>query len=110
MPHHHLNNQCIRWISIWLASWFCAALPAYGDSWRCGTKLVTPGDLALQVRDKCGDPVSEEVIGYTLRSIHRDGIEREFKIEQWIYGPEQGYYHVLKFEAGRLRDIDNVRQ
>ena len=84
---------------------------AFGDSLRCGTKLVTQGDLALQVRDKCGDPVSEELIGYTLRPApHGIGSEREYKIEEWIYGPDQGYYHVLRFEAGRLRDIDNVKQ
>lgn len=71
-----------------------------------------PGDLALQVREKCGDPISEELIGYTLKSWRRrpDNVEREYKIEQWIYGPEQGYYHVLTFEGGRLRDIEDVRQ
>lgn len=110
MFYRRFNNKRVRCINIALASLLYLASQTYADTWRCGTKLVTPGDLAIQVREKCGDPVSEEVIGYTLRSIHRDGIEREFKIEQWIYGPEQGYYHVLKFEAGRLRDIDNVRQ
>lgn len=104
----------IRWHvgPLVVAGMLCLAAPARGDSWRCGTKLVSPGDLALQVRDKCGDPISEELIGYTLRPRYGggDGVEREYKIEQWVYGPEQGYYHVLIFEAGRLRDIDNVRQ
>ena len=95
-----------------LVGQLCLAASAYSDSLRCGTKLVSTGDLALQVREKCGDPISEELIGYTLRPARRggDGSEREYKIEQWVYGPDQGYYHVLKFEAGRLRDIDNVRQ
>jgi len=81
------------------------------EALRCGTRLVTEGELAIQVREKCGDPVSEELIGYTLRGAP-PGLrgEREYKIEQWIYGPDQGYYHVLRFEAGRLRDIDNVKQ
>ena len=109
MIYRHIHNQYIQWVKIGLAS-AVYSLPIYADTWRCGTKLVVLNDLAIQVREKCGDPISEEVIGYTLRSIHLDGIEREFKIEQWIYGPEQGYYHVLRFEAGRLRDIDNVRQ
>lgn len=86
-------------------------LPAYCDSLRCGTQLISQGDLTLQVREKCGDPISEELIGYTLRGApHGYGGEREYKIEQWVYGPEQGYYHVLTFEAGRLRDIDNIKQ
>ena len=86
------------------------ALPSAAQALRCGTKLVQPGDLALQVRDKCGDPVSEEVIGYSLRAAP-PGLrgEREYKIEQWIYGPDQGIYHVLRFEAGRLHDIDRVK-
>lgn len=110
MGYRNLYNKHTSWIISGLFSASFLSFPAFADSWRCGTKLVMPGDLALQVREKCGDPVSEEIIGYTVRTIHRDGVEREFKIEQWVYGPEQGYYHVLKFEAGRLRDIDNVRQ
>lgn len=82
---------------------------------RCGTQLVTEGNLALQVRDKCGDPVSEEFIGYTLRpnrAANPDGAtyQREFKIEQWIYGPEMGYYNVLTFEGGRLTRIEHIKQ
>lgn len=110
--HRPTTQKPAQWACVILASGLCLSLSAHADSWRCGTRLVTLGELALQVREKCGDPVSEEVIGYTLRSAHRggDGTEREYKIEQWVYGPEQGYYHVLKFEAGRLHDIDNVRQ
>lgn len=82
---------------------------------RCGTQLVTEGNLALQVREKCGDPVSEELIGYTMRpgpAANRDGTvyQREFKIEQWIYGPEMGYYNVLTFEGGRLTRIEHIKQ
>jgi hypothetical protein len=88
------------------------ALPLAAEAMRCGTKLVQEGDLAIQVREKCGDPVSEEVIGYTLRGgphYNRVAREREYKVEQWIYGPRQGYYDVLIFEAGRLRDIDKIK-
>ncbi len=90
---------------------FTPAAGAGADTLRCGTKLIHEDDLAIQVREKCGDPVSEELIGYKLGAAP-PGLrgERELKIEQWIYGPEQGYYHVLIFEGGRLRNIDNVRQ
>jgi len=92
---------------------FCSLLlmPPSALALRCGTRLIQPGDLAIQVRDACGDPVSEDIIGYTLRGAP-PGLrgEREYKIEQWIYGPDQGYYNVLVFEGGRLRDIDRVRQ
>jgi hypothetical protein len=84
---------------------------ACADTLRCGTKLVHDDDLAIQVREKCGDPVSEELIGYRLGAAP-PGLrgERELKIEQWIYGPDQGYYHVIILEGGRVRNIDNVRQ
>lgn len=95
-------------VTVW--SLTAASLTA-ADSMRCGTKLISDGELAIQVREKCGDPVSEELIGYTLRGAP-PGFRgnREYKIEQWVYGPEQGYYRVLVFEAGRLHDIDRVRQ
>lgn len=94
-----------------LAAVVALLAPLSAHAMRCGNKLVQPGDLAIQVRDKCGDPVSEEIIGYTLRGAP-PGLrgEREYKIEQWIYAPIQGYYYVLVFEAGRLRDIDKVRE
>ena len=81
---------------------------------RCGTQLVSEGDLALQVRDKCGDPVSEELIGYTLRpnriaQSQNAAFERELKIEQWVYGPDMGYYNVMTFEGGRLKKIERIK-
>ena len=81
---------------------------------RCGTQLVSEGDLALQVRDKCGEPVSEELIGYTLRPNQIAGSQgpayaRELKIEQWVYGPDMGYYNVMTFEGGRLKRIERIK-
>ena len=97
--------------SLILLALLCA-LPLSAQALRCGTRLVQEGDLALQVRDKCGDPISEELIGYTLRSGYDYGSvrEREFKVEQWVYGPTKGYYDVLTFEAGRLRKIERIRE
>lgn len=90
-------------------------IAAQAHALRCGTKLVSEGDLALQVRDKCGDPVSEELIGYTLRpgfsSVERNvAYAREYKIEQWVYGAEMGYYNVLTFEGGRLKRIERIKE
>jgi hypothetical protein len=47
-----------------------------------------------------------EVIGYTLTTSRK----REFKVEQWVYGPRAKYYHVLTFTGGRLSKIEKVRQ
>jgi len=62
------------------------SLPAYGL--RCGTNLVEEGDLKIHIRDICGEPLSVEVIGYTLRTErHTNGYlqEREHILEEWIY-------------------------
>ena len=98
-----------------LVAFVCAitATPA-ALALRCGTSLIHEGDLAIQVRQHCGDPASEEVIGYTLRPARiAEGsavaYERELKIEQWVYGPESGYYNVLTFEGGRLKRIERLR-
>jgi hypothetical protein len=98
--------------SLALAALLAITLPCH--ALRCGTQLVTEGDLALQVRDKCGDPVSEELIGYTLRPNQIAGsqsaaYERDLKIEQWVYGPDMGYYNVMTFEGGRLKRIERIK-
>lgn len=78
---------------------------------RCGTQLVDEGDFTFQVKQKCGEPDSAQIIGYTLRSARFPAgkREREYAIEQWVYGPSNGYYDVLTFEGGRLRKIERVR-
>ena len=102
-----MSTIAVKWVLT--SALFAVSLSA--QALRCGTQLIQPGQLAIQVRDKCGDPISEELIGYALRGAPQ-GLrgEREYKIEQWIYGPDQGYYHILIFEAGRLRDIDKTKE
>jgi|TARA_B110000977_G_scaffold69821_1_gene94816 hypothetical protein len=87
------------------------SLPAYGL--RCGTNLVEEGDLKIHIRDICGEPLSVEVIGYTLRTErHTNGYlqEREHILEEWIYKRQSKYYDVLTFEAGRLVRIEKIRR
>ena len=68
---------------------------------RCDNGLVTVGEHAFQVTQKCGAPDFQEDVGYTLTS---DG-KRELRIEHWIYGPKGGRYHLLIFEGGFLKKI-----
>ncbi len=78
---------------------------------RCGTDLIVEGDLKIQVEEKCGKPISKEVIGYTLRRVPYPGgsQEREHQLEEWIYKFSR-YYDVLTFEAGRLIRIEKIRR
>ncbi|MCP6623576.1 DUF2845 domain-containing protein [Klebsiella pneumoniae] len=45
------------------------------------------------------------MIGYTLNA---QG-EQEFKQEEWVYGPRNGMYYYLTFEAERLKSIASKR-
>ena len=79
---------------------------AFADrSFRCGGDLIERGDRRLKVLQACGEPVSKDVVGYTVR-----GGVRELKIEEWVYGPKDGHYYYLTFIGGRLAEIESVRK
>ncbi|MCJ8168848.1 DUF2845 domain-containing protein [Atopomonas sediminilitoris] len=73
---------------------------------RCGSKLVNEGDLAFEVLERCGEPRQRDIVGYTLTYDQR----REFKIEEWVYGPRSGVYYILTFEGTRLSRIESRRK
>ena len=100
---------------LYLLTAYCLVLSSSSsfatESLRCGTRLVQKDDLAIQVKEKCGEPVSQEVIGYTLRGDYhyQTTRKREYKIEQWIYGPVRGFYHEIIFEAGHVKEIKRIK-
>ncbi|MCU1759505.1 DUF2845 domain-containing protein [Pseudomonas sp. 14P_8.1_Bac3] len=75
------------------------------DTLRCGSQLVSVGDRSSEVLQKCGEPVSRDVLGYK-RSVNR---REEFQVEEWTYGPNGGMYQYLRFEGNRLRQINSKR-
>ncbi|MEJ3582218.1 DUF2845 domain-containing protein [Pseudomonas sp. KBN12P06040] len=81
----------------------CAS--AQADTMRCGSALVSVGDRAFEVQQKCGDPDHRDDVGYTLGSYDR----REFKVEEWVYGPRNGVTYILTFEANKLKRIEFKR-
>jgi hypothetical protein len=78
---------------------------AQADTLRCGSQLVSVGDRAYEVQQKCGEPASRDLVGYTLGPYER----REFKIEEWVYGPSNGVLTILTFEGNRLTRIERRR-
>ena len=72
----------------------------------CGNDLVSIGDRSFEVLKKCGEPVSKEQIGYTIT----EDKKRELKIDEWIYGPKNGYYYYLIFVGNRLVEIKAIRE
>ncbi|SDW20714.1 Protein of unknown function [Pseudomonas syringae] len=109
-PLPHMRIKML--ISLTLATMLGAAvLPAHAASTlRCGSQLISTGDRAFEVQQKCGEPVSQEVIG-TKESFSNDYRQSEtVRIEEWIYGPDNGMYQYLHFEGGRLVRIDSKRR
>lgn len=75
------------------------------ESLRCGSKLVSIGDRAFEVENKCGAPTYRDVVGYTLSGYDR----REYRVEEWVYGPDNGMLSILTFEGNRLARIERKR-
>ncbi|MGP8651220.1 DUF2845 domain-containing protein, partial [Pseudomonas aeruginosa] len=45
---------------------YLACASAQADTMRCGSALVSVGDRAFEVQQKCGDPDHRDDVGYTL--------------------------------------------
>ena len=89
----------------WILS-LTAILPAMAADMRCGNDFVKIGDRAFMVEHKCGEPVSKEFIGYTLD----EAKNREYAIEEWVYGPMNGIFYFVKFIGGSVTEIEYERQ
>jgi len=83
--------------------------PLSAETLRCARDLVSTGDHASEVLDKCGEPNSRDTIGYRRRGDDWGNYE-EVRIEEWVYGPRNGMYYFLRFEGNRLTTIDSQRR
>lgn len=75
------------------------------DTLRCGSQLISVGDRKSEVLGKCGEPRSQDLVGYQ-RSIDR---RVEAPIEEWVYPQSGGMVQYLRFVGGRLERIDSKR-
>src|SRR5690606_38416863 len=65
-------------------------IPAFaqaGSTLRCGSQLISTGDLAGEVRAKCGEPVDVAFLGYREVTDYY-GLVNQVAVEEWIYGPK----------------------
>ncbi len=98
------------------------SLPATSFALRCGSDLVEVGDLKIEVKLACGEPLSKDNIGYVDQVRYkveksyseergRDGkneIEERIRvmaIEEWIVKESNNYYSLV-FEGNRLKEIE----
>jgi hypothetical protein len=87
---------------------FTFATLAEAGTLRCGSQLISVGDRTFEVQQKCGQPVSQEVIGYKETVNHFRQVD-QVQVQEWVYGPTNGMYQYLRFEGGRLVLIDSNR-
>ncbi|MBE7373471.1 DUF2845 domain-containing protein [Pseudomonas lopnurensis] len=78
------------------------------STYRCNSRLVSLEATTAEVRNKCGEPASNSLLGY--KEVLDDyGYRHEVVVEEWVYGPNHGMFHFLRFEGNRLRKIDSRR-
>lgn len=78
------------------------ALASADDTWRCGQKLVSLGDRAFEVQQKCGEPNLRSAVGFTTDQFGN----QQLPIDEWVYGPPNGAYYILTFTGSRLTAIE----
>ncbi|MBB3104251.1 DUF2845 domain-containing protein [Azomonas macrocytogenes] len=81
---------------------------AQADTYRCNRQLVSSEATTNEVLEKCGEPADRLQIG-SRETLDNYGFRYEVRVEEWIYGPEHGMYHFLRFEGNRLKQVDSRR-
>jgi Protein of unknown function (DUF2845) len=83
-----------------------AAQAGADGSMHCGNSFVKIDERAYLVKQDCGEPVSKQLVGYTIDRQEK----RELVIEEWIYGPRDGgYYYIITFVGGKVTKIASER-
>jgi hypothetical protein len=75
---------------------------------RCQSHLISLDDHTSEVQAKCGTPTSKEFLGYREVVDYYGGVN-QVGIDEWSYGPRNGMYYYLRFEANRLVKIQSKR-
>ncbi|MFJ3483885.1 DUF2845 domain-containing protein [Pseudomonas sp. NPDC090202] len=75
---------------------------------RCGTALISVGDSASVVREKCGPPDSAVD---EMPAVRSNGVPQlnAAKITHWVYGPRNGASQHLRFVEDKLVSIEMRR-
>jgi hypothetical protein len=91
-----------------LAGLALAPLTQAASTLRCQSNLISLQDRTSEVLAKCGAPVTKEFLGYR-EVVDYYGGTSQVGIDEWSYGPRNGMYYYLRFEANRLVKIDSKR-
>jgi hypothetical protein len=88
----------------------CSAADAFADSMRCGSALVSEGMSAADVVERCGEPVSREVVEEPIMARRPNGTTYQVgvrRIEHWIYDRGARMFKAfLTIEEGIAKTIE----
>ncbi|MCU0575792.1 MAG: DUF2845 domain-containing protein [Desulfobacterota bacterium] len=78
-------------------------LYAVDTSFRCGNDLISIGYSMYQIRNSCGAPDSEQVVGQKEVKEQRgqNKTDTTVYITEWTYNRDSGIY-ILTFEGSKL--------
>lgn len=92
------------------AAGLALAAPLRADTLRCGSALVSTGDAAAYVREKCGPPDAKQTVTEPVMARRRNGYAYQVgTTTQEIWRYERGYGKfpaVLTFEGGVLKKLE----
>ena len=113
----------LRRFSLLVALTFWASL-SHGA--RCGHYVIEPGDHAVEVRERCGEPdYATSRVVYPFRRVtaadvgtggHGRGavvqlLDFPTLIEEWVYDGDAGHFsQLLRFSGGRLIDVEYLQK
>jgi hypothetical protein len=111
-----MPNSRRRWsfaAAVWLGTLLVAPPRAgawpVGSSFRCGARLVAPGQTVDDVYALCGDPTARAATTelVTFRVGPDVAVTRPVLVDVWTYdrGPQQ-FIRFLTFRDGILVDVD----
>jgi hypothetical protein len=75
---------------------------------RCGTSLISNGDSAQAVLQKCGAPDTQTSEG-PARLANGVPYRNAAKVSHWVYGPRGGAYQHLRFIDDKLVSVETRR-
>ena len=79
-----MKNMKLHWIpaGLLLAISFLFTQSAFGDSLRCGRKVIRNGDSSADLMQKCGEPQSRDSV---QEELWLDRTQQKVRVERWHY-------------------------
>jgi hypothetical protein len=81
------------------------------DSWRCSNVVISRGDPASKVLDRCGEPSARETVTEPVYARNANGSMRqigEIERELWTFDRSNRIPVRLTFEEGKITRIEYI--